>query len=77
MIRIDIEVCEKAPGKVMMYCRAFQGCWGEPTAGEDRVAGALFCMIKRESPDVCKRLGDCEEINGEKPEWREVTDHEQ
>lgn len=77
MIRIEIEVCEKAPGKVMTYCRAVQGCWGKPTAGEDKVANALFCMIKRESPDVGKRLGDCEEIKGEEPEWWEVTDHEQ
>ena len=76
MIRIEIEVCEEAPGEVMMYCMAFQGCWGEPTAGENKVAGALFDMIKRESPDVGKRLGDCEEIKDEKPEWCEVTDHE-
>ena len=77
MIRIEIEVCEKAPGKVMTYCRAVQGCCGEPTAGEDKVAYALFRMIKRESPDVGKRLGGCVEIKGEEPKWWEVTDHEQ
>ena len=77
MIRIEIEVCEKASGEVMMRCRAVQGCCGEPTAGEDKVANALFCMIKRESPDVGKRLGDCKEIKGEDLERWEVTDHEQ
>lgn len=78
MIRIEIEVCEKAPGVVTVLSRALQGCQGEPTAGEDEVAAALFCMIKRESPNVGKQLGDCEEIKGEKlerfPEFRFIDD---
>ena len=77
MIRIEIEVCEEAPGMVLTYSRAVQGLWGKPTAGEDKVAYALFRMIKRESPDVGKRLGGCVEIKGEEPKWWEVTDHEQ
>ena len=71
MIRIEIEVCEKAPGEVNVRYRAVQGCWSEPTAGEEEVADAIHCMIERESSDACKRLGDCEEIKGEDPERRE------
>lgn len=71
MIRIEIEIREKAPGEVNVRCRAVQGCWGKPTAGEDKVADALYDMIRRESPDVGKRLGGCEEIKGEDPEHRE------
>lgn len=71
MIRIEIEIREKTPGKVMMDCSVVQGCWDKPTAGEDKVADALFCMIERESSDACKRLGDCEKIKGEDPERRE------
>ena len=71
MIRIEIEIREKTPGKVMLDCSVVQGCWCKPTAGEDRVADALYDMIRRESPDVGKRLGGCEEIKGEDPERRE------
>ena len=71
MIRIEIEFREKTPGKVMVNCSVVQGCWDKPTAGEDKVADAFYDMIKRESPDVGKRLGDCEEIKGEDPERQE------
>ena len=70
MIRIEIEVCEQTQGKVNVHYRAVQGCWGEPTAGEEEVADAIHCMIERESSDACKRLGDCEEIEGEELERR-------
>ena len=70
MIRIEIEVCELDTGKIVTVCKAIQGCQKEPTSGEDRVAGELFDMLRRECPAVGKRLGTCEEIEGEELERR-------
>ena len=78
MIRIEIEVCEKLLGVVTVLSRALQGCQGEPTEGEYKVAGELFDMLRRECPAVGKQLGDCEEIKGEelerRPEFRFMDD---
>ena len=70
MIRIEIEVCERTPGKIDMLCRSVQGCWSKPTDSERYIADKLVCKIRSESQIIGNKLGKVEEIKGEELERR-------
>lgn len=64
MIRIEIEVNERTPGKVDMLCRSVQGCWSEPTGNELDFTERLAVMIRRESRIIAEGIGKVDTFEG-------------
>ena len=65
MIRIEIEIDERRPGKVDVFCRMLEGCWCESTATERAAAGKIGAVMRRDIEDISKTFGTVETFEGE------------
>lgn len=65
MIRIEIEIEERKPGKVDMLCRSFTSNREEITDGEMRVADRLCDNLWHTCADVAGMFGSVERFEGE------------
>jgi hypothetical protein len=57
MIRIEVEICERTPGKIDMLCQAVQGCWSKPTNSERDLSEKFICMIRGKSKIIGYKRG--------------------
>jgi hypothetical protein len=64
MIRIEVEVEERTPGKVETNCKAVEGCWSESTRAEKRFANDLVGLIQHDMRIVGEKLGECLVMGG-------------
>ncbi len=57
MIRIEVDIEEKAPGQIGVSCRCLEGCWSDATDSERRCADGLVQEINQATKIVACRMG--------------------
>lgn len=65
MIRIEVSIEERNPGKVDILCRSFEGCWCESTKTERKIAGEISRAMRGDLECVSRVFGDVETCEGE------------
>ena len=68
MIRFEIEIEERNPGKIDIFCRAFEGCWCDSTPCERSTADEIVSMMRPGIESVAKHFGNVETFEGDAAE---------
>lgn len=68
MIRIEIEIEERVPGRVDIFCRALESSWRDSTALEKEVADRITTVMKRDIGVVSRTFGTVEKLSGDAAE---------
>lgn len=68
MIRIEIEIDERVPGRVDVFCRSLESCWRDSTANEKEAANRITAVIKRDIEVVSRTFGTVETFCGDAAE---------
>lgn len=65
MIRIEVEIDERVPGRVDIFCRSLEGCWRDSTANEKEAANRITTVMKRDIEVVSRTFGTVETFSGD------------
>lgn len=65
MIRIEVEIDERVPGRVDIFCRSLESCWRDSTANEKEAANRITTVMKRDIEVVSRTFGTVETFSGD------------
>lgn len=65
MIRIEVEIDERVPGRVDVFCRSFESCWRDSTAAEKEAANRITTVMRRDIEVVSRTFGTVETFSGD------------